>query len=141
MIYILSSLLTGGVLTAVCWPLFSKDDSVESAILEETEWDLVQRKKEIILGNIQDLDFDYSCGKLSEEDYTNLRREMSGEAGVVLNKIDNLEASYDLDVLIRHEVAIRKDKFAEKKACSSCGHLNLAVNNYCAECGTELGSS
>ena len=108
MIYILSGLLAGGVLTAVCWPLFARSDSLESAILDETEWDLVQRRKEVILGNIQDLDFEYKCGKLSKEDYKTLRREMAGEAAAVMSEIDNIETSQDLDALIRREVASRK---------------------------------
>jgi hypothetical protein len=35
--------------------IFRTDNSLESAIIEETEWDLLQRKKEVLLGNIQDL--------------------------------------------------------------------------------------
>jgi len=57
MIYLFCGLFGGAVLAAICKPLFSRDDTLESAIIEETEWDLLQRKKEIILGNIQDLDF------------------------------------------------------------------------------------
>jgi hypothetical protein len=30
-------------------------------------------KKEILLGNIQDLDFEFKCGKLSESDYHQVR--------------------------------------------------------------------
>ena len=140
MIYILSGLLAGGVLTAVCWPLFARSDSLESAILEETEWDLVQRKKEVILGNIQDLDFEYKCGKLSEEDYKSLRREMAGDAAAVMGEIDNIETSQDLDALIRREVASRTKIATDQNLCPSCGHANVVINKFCAECGTELAS-
>ena len=140
MIYILSGLLAGGVLTAVCWPLFARSDSLESAILEETEWDLVQRKKEVILGNIQDLDFEYKCGKLSEEDYKTLRREMAGEAAAVMGEIDNIETSQDLDALIRREVASRREIVTGQNLCPSCGHANVVINKFCAECGTKLAS-
>jgi len=76
MIYLLCSILGGTILGAICIPLFRKEDSLESAIIEETEWDLLQRKKEIILSNIQDLDFEFKCGKLSDEDYQKIRGEM-----------------------------------------------------------------
>ena len=69
MLYLFCGLLGGAILTAICRPLFRREDTLESAILEETEWDLLQRKKEVALGNIQDLDFEYKCGKLSQEDY------------------------------------------------------------------------
>ena len=101
MIYLLCALLGGGVLTAICVPLFRKEHTLESAIIEETEWDLLLRKKEVLLGNIQDLDFEYKCGKLSETDYQQVRKEMTGEVAGVLERIHNIEASLDLDALIR----------------------------------------
>src|SRR6266480_7247357 len=101
MIYLFCGILSGTILTAICIPLFRKEETLESAIIEETAWDLLQRKKEIVLGNIQDLDFEYKCGKLSEEDYQKIRGEMSAEAAMVLQQIDNIETSKDLDALIR----------------------------------------
>tara|TARA_B100001013_G_C24326175_1_gene330720 strand:- start:26 stop:448 length:423 start_codon:yes stop_codon:yes gene_type:complete len=140
MIYILSGLLVSGVLTGVCWPLFVKSDSLDSAILEETEWDLVQRRKEVILGNIQDLDFEYKCGKLSEEDYKSLRREMTGEAAAVMGEIDSIENSQDLDALIRREMASRKAIATDLNICPSCNHANIVINKFCAECGSKMES-
>lgn len=140
MIYLLCALLAGGVLTAICVPLFRKESTLESAILEETEWDLLLRKKEVLLGNIQDLDFEYKCGKLSESDYTQVRKEMAGEVAQVLGRIHGLEASLDLDALIRREVAARKDPAPKTAplACPSCGADNPPQNKFCAECGAKL---
>lgn len=140
MIYLFCGLLSGAVLAAICRPLFRKDDTLESAIIEETEWDLLQRKKEVILGNIQDLDFEYKCGKLSEEDYQKVRTEMNAEAAAVFQEIDNIESSQDLDALIRREVSARRNKprAAEKTKCPSCGSDNPSSNRFCAECGAKL---
>jgi zinc ribbon protein len=142
MLYLFCAILSGALLAAVCKPLFRKDDALESAIIEETEWDLLQRKKEVMLGNIQDLDFEYKCGKLSEEDYTKVRSEMSAEAAAVLHDIDNIESTQDLDALIRREVLARRKQPAQQKqaACPSCGHQNPATNKFCAECGAGLRS-
>jgi len=93
MIYLFCGILGGAILGAICVPLFRKEQTLESAIMEETEWDLLQRKKEVILGNIQDLDFEYKCGKLSEEDYSKIRGEMSAEAAQVLHDIEIGRAS------------------------------------------------
>src|SRR5499433_4201307 len=110
MVYLLCSILGGAVLGAVCIPLFKREETLESAIIEETQWDLLQRKKEVVLGNIQDLDFEYKCGKLSEEDYRKIRAEMSTEAAVVFQEIENIESAADLDALIRREISARKSK-------------------------------
>ena len=138
MIYLFSGLLGGGILTAICWPLFAKTDSLNSTILEETQWDLLQRKKDVILGNIQDLDFEYKCGKLSDEDYKIIREDMAAEIAVVLESIDEIESSQDLDALIRHEVSSRKERVAGSRICSGCGHRNSPQNKFCAVCGTNL---
>src|SRR4029077_20147882 len=116
MIYLFCTILSGAILGAICLPLFRKEDSLESTIIEETEWDLLQRKKEIVLGNIQDLDFEYKCGKLSQEDYQKVRGEMSAEAAIVFQEIESIESTADLDALIRREISARKSK---SKAVSS----------------------
>src|SRR5919197_792761 len=127
MIYLFCGILSGAVLGAICIPLFKKEDTLESAIIEETQWDLLQRKKEVVLGNIQDLDFEYKCGKLSQEDYQKIRGEMSAEAALVLQEIEHIESSADLDALIRREISARKSKSktaVETTSCPACGAAN-----------------
>jgi hypothetical protein len=141
MIYLFCGILSGAVLGAICIPLFKKEDTLESAIIEETEWDLLQRKKEVILGNIQDLDFEHKCGKLSDEDHQRIRNEMSAEAAVVLQEIETIESAKDLDALIRREISARKTKStpaSPETSCSSCGASNPPSNKFCAECGAKL---
>ena len=134
MIYALCAVLGGAVLTAIFVPLLRKEETLESAILEETQWDLLQRRKEVALGNVQDLDFEYKCGKLSDTDYQNVRAELMGEAVKVMDEIEKLETSLDLDSLIRREVAARKSSVA----CSACGKRNTGSNKFCADCGAKL---
>ena len=144
MIYALSGLLAGGVLAAICWPLFSRTEKLDSMVLEETEWDLLARKKEVILGNIQDLDFEFQCGKLSEADHVRLRAELAAEAGEVFEAIDRIEASEDLDALIRREVASRRTRVnvtgygPSVGVCPSCGYQNTPENKFCGECGASI---
>jgi hypothetical protein len=138
MVYVLCALLGGGVLAAICVPLFKKENTLESAVLDETEWDLLVRKKEVLLGNLQDLDFEYKCGKLSESDYQQVRKEMAGDVAQVLERIHNLESSLDLDALIRRELSSRKDPKTKRNACPACGADNPPKNKFCAECGGKL---
>jgi hypothetical protein len=142
MAYLLCALLGTVVLVGICAPLFRKENGLESTILEETQWDLLQRKKEVVLGNIQDLDFEYKCGKLSEEDYKRVRAEMGSEFAAVRQEIDTIESSQDLDALIRREIAARRNKSATvttaARSCPSCGNKNSDTNKFCAECGAKL---
>jgi len=139
MLYLFCGILSGSILAAICVPLFRKEETLESAIIEETEWDLLQRKKEVILGNIQDLDFEYKCGKLSEEDYQKIRGEMNAEAALVFQQVENLESAADLDALIRREISARKSRAtAATTNCPSCGVKNPITNKFCADCGAKL---
>ena len=141
MIYLFCGILGGTILGAICIPLFRKEDSLDSAIIEETEWDLLQRKKEIVLGNIQDLDFEYKCGKLSDEDYQKIRGEMSTEAAIVFQDIESIESTADLDALIRREISARKSKSKAAIStidCPTCKAVNPPSNKFCAECGAKL---
>src|SRR6185295_12540027 len=127
MLYLICGILGGAILGAICVPLFRKEETLESAIIEETEWDLLQRKKEVVLGNIQDLDFEYKCGKLSEADYQKIRGEMTAEAAVVFQQIESIESTADLDALIRREISARKSKAkaaGPTTACGTCGVSN-----------------
>src|SRR5262249_20176814 len=128
MVYLLCALLGSGVLLAISIPLFRKETSLESTIIEETQWDLLQRKKEVVLGNIQDLDFEFKCGKLSDEDYKRVRSEMAGEFAAVLRQIDEIESSQDLDALIRRELAARRGRSkpadSSEHDCPACGTTN-----------------
>ena len=141
--YWICAILGSGVLAAICLPLFRRDNTIESAIIEETEWDLLQRKKEVLLGNIQDLDFEFKCGKLSETDYQQVRAEMTADVAVVLAEIENIEKNLDLDVLIRRDPDNRKTSTKSKAqaACSNCGAKNPPSNKFCSECGTRLNLS
>jgi rRNA maturation endonuclease Nob1 len=141
MIYLFCGILGGAILGAICIPLFRKEDSLESAIIEETEWDLLQRKKEVVLGNIQDLDFEYKCGKLSDEDYQKIRGEMGKEAAIVFQDIESIESTADLDALIRREISVRKSKskgVISTIDCPTCQAVNPPSNKFCAECGAKL---
>jgi rRNA maturation endonuclease Nob1 len=139
MLYLLCGLLGGAILAAICTPLFRRETSLESAIIEETQWDLLQRKKEVILGNIQDLEFEYKCGKLSEEDYQKIRAEMSAEAAQVFQEVETLESSADLDALIRREISARKSRMNTNQAsCPTCGSKNPTTKKFCADCGAKL---
>jgi hypothetical protein len=141
MVYLFCGLFGGALIAAVVSPLFRKEHTLESTIIEETEWDLLQRKKEVVLANIQDLDFEFKCGKLSTEDYNKVRSEMSVEAAAVLREIDEIEHAHDLDALIRREMTARRNRKSDnlqQRTCPVCGSKNPASNKFCAECGGKI---
>jgi len=67
---------------------------------------------------------------------------MSSEAAAVLQQIDDIENSQDLDALIRREVNARRNKKAASLtlSCPGCGTKNPNTNKFCSECGVKLKS-
>jgi hypothetical protein len=64
---------------------------------------------------------------------------MTAEAALILEQIDNIESSQDLDALIRREIAARSRKGGPSSlTCPSCEAKNPAANKFCAECGARL---
>lgn len=81
------------VSAAVGYPLFSKKQPTVVAGLENMGQNglphlLVQ--KEVAYATLKDLDFDFNTGKLSDEDYQQLKNRYEQEAMAILEKIDQI---------------------------------------------------
>lgn len=94
LVHFIELLLVVGILILVGIPLFRKFPgkklfSARDPILEEYKHMLV-RKEETLL-SIKELEFDFKTGKISQEDYEQMREKLEAEAVAVLERIDQLE--------------------------------------------------
>ena len=84
------------------------------------------------LSALRDLDFDFQTGKVSQEDYPNLRAQLVAEAA---KYVEAESAEEDrLEALIR----ARKTAMASEKPCPQCGKKLDSGARFCPSCGTEL---
>ena len=92
--------------------------------------DFEARKNELYTA-IKDIDFDYQMGKLSEEDYQELRQKYKAEAVELLKRIDAMRQS---------RKKRRKGKAAKAgvRFCSQCGAQVGKNDRFCSECGAKL---
>lgn len=88
-------------------------------------------KKHGVLTAIKDLEFDYEQGKLSEEDYVQLRERYDAHAIAILKEIDEAEAAQQTK---------GRDSTARESAnhCSNCGGAVSESDTFCAACGEGL---
>ena len=82
-------------------------------------------------------------GKLGDEDYQTLRKEISGEALAAIREEKAEEegaASYYSDGSddIEEEIAQVRARLSGGAFCSECGYPNAAEARFCGECGTPL---
>lgn len=119
------------ILTGRGAPLWSEGEEPSEA----------QFKKRVSLLQLRDAEYEFAMGKLGEEDYQALRKEISSEALAAIKAEGAEEAaeSYaEASADIEAEIAQVRLKLSGGVFCSECGHPNPADSKFCAECGTVL---
>lgn len=137
----------------VGYPLLKprKFDSAAEPNPEDSLGDLKIEKDEIYSA-IKEMELDYKMGKLSEEDYLDLREKYRAKAVGSLKRMDELEEkggpSEDVEDEIEKEVlAIRGDhrKVRSKRGkalfCTQCGKRRSPGDRFCSWCGVRLAKS
>jgi rRNA maturation endonuclease Nob1 len=123
----------------VAKPLFSKKGKKPGAVIKSELVPPDQNQYEETLVALRDLDFDHRTGKLTEEDYTNLR------ADLVVKAASELDAKklHDHEVNSRLEAAIQARRQAKPvtQTCSKCGSSQSATDKFCSVCGASLEDS
>jgi len=122
------------IITGTGAPLWSSGE-------EPTE---AQFKKRVSLLQLRDAEYEFAMGKLGEEDYQALRRELSAEALDAI-RAEEVEAKglpsteYAVGSAdIEEEIAQVRLRLSGGVFCSECGHPNVAGGRFCSECGTPL---
>jgi hypothetical protein len=88
-------------------------------------------KKDAAYTAIKDLEFDFQSGKLSEEDFVQMKDQFEKEAISILERIDRLEKE-------QKRSPTPDPAETESVFCARCGKENRATNNFCFSCGTRL---
>lgn len=86
-----------------------------------------------VYGQIYELDFDYQMGKLTEEDYRNLRHQLVVEAA--RRRREERQREEEMERLLEDELA-RRSRTA--KLCPACETEVLIGARFCHVCGFKL---
>jgi hypothetical protein len=103
-----------------------------------------QFRKRVSLLQLRDAEYEFAMGKLGQEDFEILKKEISAEALAAI-RAEELEANAGefpeggfSDSELEEEIARARAQMAGGVFCSECGRPNLAGSRFCAECGTPL---
>ncbi|MCH8014313.1 MAG: zinc ribbon domain-containing protein [Candidatus Dadabacteria bacterium] len=138
---------------------------VESGEHEIEKLKSLDNQKETLYSAIRDIDFDYELGKLSKEDFIELKNKYKLEAAGVLKEIDQIQnqsgtktPDYELEQEIlsyrkrkphsysddnKIQEGISAFKSASNKTntdhkCSGCGSEYSSADLFCSKCGASL---
>ena len=107
--------------------------------------------KDQILSSLRELEFDLQLGKLNDEAYESLRKDLENKAISVIDQLDRLEqenAISDRNLIQKLEVEISqinqdtqiqtKDLSRASNFCSQCGNKRMKEDKYCTQCGNAF---
>lgn len=128
-----------GLVLYVGYPLFTTHQQAQ-ALSSDARSRQLQERKEQLYAAIKELEFDQDLGKLSAEDYQELRSQLETEALTVIQQLDQLDGRPDADALqerIEREVlALRTEQPAD--SCPSCQAARHPEDLFCSRCGTRF---
>lgn len=130
-------LLGAGVLLFVLEPVFSG----KSAPMYDGDdvFDEGAARRRVALTALRDLEYDRATGKLDEDDYGQLRKELSREALEQLDEEGGGRGADRASMELEEEIAALRRAIREGMQCGACEHLNRLGAKFCARCGEGLG--
>lgn len=84
--FVAAGILTVLSLAYIFWP--DENPFVQRA---KTRLDFLRERREVVMDNLRDLNFEYRAGKYPEGDYEAQRSSMEQEAATILAEMDQLE--------------------------------------------------
>jgi len=136
----------------IFYPLL-KSKSIEKQAFhrKEDRESVLQQRKEEVYAAIKEMDFDYKMGKMSEEDYQELRTQYKGKAAEILKQLDTTNQPDDIEGAIEQEVQQLRKQYASQKEsvrseksawqinfCPRCGTKIIPNSMFCQNCGVSL---
>jgi len=118
------------VIVYVVWPAVrgAQDRWVYSD--EDTPLGRLAVRKDVLVGNLADLDFEFAMGKVTEDDYRSLRDSL---------KRQTLKIMEQMEVIAGGEPVAVAPSATDTRSCSSCGVATPPQARFCPSCGSRLG--
>ena len=119
MIWLTMALISLAALAFIIYPLLKKENGVvEEERTDDGLGDIVLGK-ESVYASLKEVEFDYQTGKLSRQDYQELRSELESMALSLLKEADRPKEEKDRHKTIDEEIELEVLKARKKKALSS----------------------
>lgn len=133
-----SVILLAVVIIYVLAPLYGRARAGEGILAPDvTPAVHLEEQRKVIYENVEDLEFEYQAGKLSQEDYQRTRRDYMTEAGDLMAQELDLSSKSPAP---RQAVEGRPPSPPASAArfCPQCGTPTSRKAKFCPECGTRL---
>ena len=131
-------ILLGVVIICVLEPLFAREAAAEVVLASDvTPAVHLEEQRKVIYENVEDLEFEYQAGKLSEEDYQRTRQDYMTEAGGLMAQELDFPSKAPAHKRAGEGSAVSPPEIAPR-FCPQCGIPTPREAKFCTECGTRL---
>ncbi len=114
-------------LAALLYVFWIAPEPVRLKSRAEREQEYFEEKRQVLYDNLRDLHLEYRMGKLSDQDYQQMKATYQGEMAALLAEFETRPTA---------------DRSARASAqpgrCRRCGKDNPVENRFCGACGAEL---
>ena len=125
-------------------PLVSAEDTARPAMAGGRTRAALEREKTLVLRAIKELEFDFSMGKVSKEDFDQVGGRLRARAIGLLQQLDRGEYRAQIEREVNErlgESGVSRTDEVRPKAdarCPSCETVNDADARFCKQCGSKL---
>lgn len=141
MIFLFGMVVIALGLLALAYPLF-QPQKAENEPVEPSEEGLagLLERRDAAYNAIRELEFDYSLGNITQEDYQVLLDRYQLRAATILKALDEGYAGWDeeLEGAVRARRAKRAVAGGVGLACPQCAAPYGGTDKFCSRCGTKL---
>ena len=127
-------LLAAIAIVFTLWPLLTGFTGRLRISRSDTAIGRLELRKEILLENLADLDFEHAMGKLSAEDHVVMRAAIEQQALAVLEQIEVLRGARDQDS------TTQAGQRSEAGFCHMCGAGLPEQARFCPACGEKVAA-
>ena len=113
----------------VLWPAFSGARGRWDFSDEDTPLGRLAARREVLVGNLADLDFEFAMGKVSEDDYRALRDSLKRQTLKIMEQMEVIAAGTSISVA---------PESARAEGGPSCGGAAPRGARVCPNCGSSL---
>jgi len=130
---------------AIGFTLLVREKDIPPAPVENPELKHLEARRQVLLENLKDLQFEYHQGKLSGDDYQSLKGGFLYDLAAVMDSIERLQGGRGGEAKAAAEPG-SKAKLKPKPSaaavaevkCPSCATANPLSNRFCGHCGAGL---
>ena len=102
---------------------------------EEDELTEAEAARRVALLALRDVEYDFQTGKLDQDDYRAMKRQLSAEALAAMKALEEEGAQESIEA----EIAAVRQGLRAGLVCGDCGQWNPQGSRFCGGCGSAMG--